>query len=117
MSPKEFTVEIIEEKLLELMNEKPNFIYNKTETGSVQCFYDKGVSENNQCDGCIFGQAFQRLGMSKEDLSSHTEGVMSLPFLEFTPPWSWNGLQQAQDDGAPWGKLKELLTTIDQTND
>ena len=63
-------VALVDEKLRELIEEQPEFTYRST-SDATGCYYDRGPDSNaGRCDGCIFGQAFQRLGIPKSDLDS-----------------------------------------------
>ena len=110
-------VELVEKKLEKLMDENPDFVYS---SGSGQCHYDSGPNSEEPCDGCIFGQAFQQLGVEKKYLSDdevrafldrtnspHSQGVP----VDYFPkaPDRWKLIQQKQDQGMPWGKLKTIL--------
>lgn len=56
--------------VIDLSNEQPNFIYNDSihRKESVGCYYVSGADGRQDCDGCIIGQALQKMGFSKEDL-------------------------------------------------
>jgi len=101
----------VEGHLLDLMNENPDFVYSNDAYG---CFYHKGT-ENNPCDGCIFGQAFQRMGMLKENmtdwgtLDNSTYITIQVAAEDQRIPDSWISIQKRQDSGTKWGDLKWLL--------
>ena len=108
---KKLTIEQIDNELLKLMNEQPNFTY--TDGSPTGCFYTKGPSTNPQkCNGCIFGQAFQKLGISKdtlEELENDYIGAAKADWLPEEIPDYWGQIQTAQDAGNRWGHLKRFL--------
>jgi len=68
----------VDRQLLKLIDENPSFVYNPNK--SKYCEYTIGCYKGPECDGCIFGQAFQRMGMKKDE----------------------SQIQRAQDTGANW---------------
>lgn len=107
------TVKQIDDELRKLMNEQPKFRYVEG-TGPKGCFYTHGPSNDiHKCDGCIFGQAFQRLGISKElidyDLRNEYITYTTADWLPRKKPDYWEYIQTAQDDGAAWGSLLKYL--------
>lgn len=110
---KKLTVEQIDNELRTLMTEQPNFQYT---TEGAGCFYYRGPTNKPElCDGCIFGQAFQRLGITKETLKNDCSrdgiGDLNEPWLPDKKPDYWVCIQSAQDSGATWGSLVHLLPT------
>lgn len=80
-----FPSDAVERELIALAKEKPLFRYTD---GNSSCFYDRGPFGGLVCDGCIFGQAFQRLGVEKiHSISDLIEGC---------PP-RWTDVQSSQD--------------------
>lgn len=103
-------VDLMDQKLEEVVKENPNFIYS---IGSRACYYNKGTSFA-ECDGCIIGQAFQKLGISKESLDLlNNIGSISLVISNFKSDlsfkkYNWIVLQNDQDNGKTWEQaLKE----------
>ena len=113
------TIEQIDKELLKLIDEQPEFVYPTTneKIDLESCYYNQGPANDiSKCDGCIFGQAFQRLGIAKERL--HSVAAIRMLKLNELPdekarPKYWQKIQAAQDMGTPWGELKKLLPTIE----
>ena len=103
--------------LRQLAAENPDFKY--IELGTVaDCRYDGpavglgvgGTSEvvGNPCSGCIFGQAFQREGVTEGlDIAA---GIFEIAKnLNDSTKNRWNSLQLDQDSGDTWGEaIKQL---------
>lgn len=53
------------EEVVRLADESPDYVYPSV--GGGGCYYSYG--DTPDCKGCIFGQAFQNLGLDKEVLS------------------------------------------------
>lgn len=110
---KKLTVKEINQALLELIEEQPEFIYN---TDGGTCYYSRGpYSDPNHCNGCIFGQAFQRLGIDIKELKkidrsvNSTIGFVSTIFVDEEIPKYWTTIQGEQDIGVAWGELKQFI--------
>jgi hypothetical protein len=104
--------ELVEEKLTELAKEKPDFRYSYIKDG--MCSYntsctDFGTLAGPECDGCIFGQAFQRLGIPKENLCINISIDKLLLLYRKVPITSWTFVQKAQDNGDTWGEAIKYL--------
>jgi len=107
--------ELIEEKLKELAAEQPDFIYNPSSAG--RCNYNgpatTRVSLDLQvgpdCEGCIFGQAFQRLGIPKNELNTMAsiDSITNCYANRQFPNWS--KVQNSQDNSASWGDAIKFL--------
>lgn len=115
---KKLTVKQIDNELRKLMTEQPNFQYAKGRP--VGCFYYQGpTGDAKRCTGCIFGQAFQRLGISqntlKNDCSKENISGFREPWLTDERPDYWVDIQDEQDSGATWGSLIHLLPTETNT--
>lgn len=105
-----FTVKQIDAELRKLMKEKPDFVYSPK--GSGRCFYNQGpAGEPDRCDGCIFGQALQNLGVPKSQLTSDAcIRDFAIDFLtEGEAPKYWEQVQIHQDEGMPWGELVQFM--------
>ena len=114
---KKLTVKQIDDELRKLMTEQPDFRYA---SGHAGCFYHQGpTGDSERCDGCIFGQAFQRLGITKETLknecTSNRIAKLNEPWLTDEKPEYWTAIQSHQDNGQPWGSLLHLLPTETNT--
>lgn len=109
---KRLTVEQINNELRKLMDEQPDFRYNTSGT-LVTCYYHQGPTNNPElCDGCIFGQVFQRLGISRATLAYVDEPIDTIPSNDWLPnyrPYYWRRIQARQDKGDTWGSLKQYL--------
>ena len=109
IGPEEF-VGAVEKELRELATESPAFSYSGGAGVTATCFYHRGVTAEDDpagssCSGCIFGQAFQRLGLQQEDCEFYG-GIGS---IVIGCPNRWTDLQRLQDGGTPWGEaIKEL---------
>lgn len=111
----QFTVKQINDALSQLIKEQPDFKYSGWKT--TFCYYHQGPRGNeDSCDGCIFGQALQRLGVSKDSLAVlGSIPQISLPFLPPSAkrPDYWGCMQRAQDNGESWGDLLKYLPTTE----
>jgi hypothetical protein len=95
-------IDAVDAKLIELAKEKPDFEYR----GYGPCYYHRGRMQygarvNVECDGCIFGQAFQRLGVEKENLNV-TGTINEILWEYMTTPTYWADIQSRQDRGEKW---------------
>ena len=103
--------------LREIITENPEFVYNNVVIGmSNGCHYWRGVGSHtepspNPCNGCLFGQMFQKAGVSKEHLKQKNYG--NLRGFDITlsveVPEYWIKMQDKQDQGAKWGDLLQHL--------
>ena len=105
--------EEVERHFRELAAENPDFVYN-TSGKCVLCRYNGGALDSNrnpagpECSGCIFGQAFQRMGWDDQNEMQSTKRA-SVLFLNI-PYWHrWEDVQTAQDSGSSWGEAVKLL--------
>lgn len=117
-------VQLVDAELRKLMDEQPEFVYRDDSASSGPCHYDKGPGGNpDKCCGCIFGQAFQRLGVPRDQLDGmgirkFLYGTKSLKWMETTiarfpnAPQYWRQIQSGQDHGRRWGDLKYLLPEV-----
>ena len=106
---KDLTVEQVNTELRRLAKETPNFIYNPS--GNGFCHYTKGHKDGPECNGCIFGQALQNLGVPKTEFPTQQTPIYNLwqNLTGTKPPESWSDVQSAQDKGGTWGEaIKEL---------
>ena len=101
----------IEEKLRELAAEKPDFRYSPADGITLPCFYSKEQQDQEKNDGCIFGQAFQRLGVPKDELElqSCAIGEVVRYYSGSDAPENWTAVQFAQDHGKTWAEAVEML--------
>tara|TARA_R110002020_G_scaffold3253_3_gene14783 strand:- start:8594 stop:8935 length:342 start_codon:yes stop_codon:yes gene_type:complete len=111
---KQYTVKEIDDALREVMNKQPEFVYAHD---GQSCYYYKGPTDN-ECDGCVFGQAFQLLGVAKEELQGpqgFDDSIKAARFAFLPPlvqrPRYWSGIQRRQDRGSSWGELLQFLPT------
>ena len=118
-SPEAF-IKAVEEQLLLLAKEQPDFRYN---TSGVQatCRYNapavrhvRGsdrIPAGPDCKGCIFGQALQNLGWDEQDelnTSSTIDSILS-PIRSIRLA-VWRDVQTAQDNGKTWSEAVSLLS-------
>ena len=103
----ELTIKEVETELHRLAKNNPNFVYNPS--GEGNCYYTKGHSRGPKCNGCIFGQAFQNLGVSKEELEGKQISVERLwmDAKKESCPDHWGDIQSSQDTGYSWGEIFE----------
>jgi len=102
-------IELVETELRRLAKEKPDFIYNPSGK-NVGCSYTGAATNGPECDGCIFGQAFQRLGVDREDLKECTLVIShELRARGFESPKIWLTIQGNQDTGKSWGEAIKHL--------
>lgn len=106
----DLTAEEIELELIRLAAADPDFQYSTDDGG---CSYTRGPSSDpDKCNGCLFGQAFQNLGVPPENLTSaHNprfargiHGVWRLYNSDTPIPKGWVEAQLAQDAGYAWGE-------------
>lgn len=100
--------------LRQLAAESPDFRYIELGTVGVDCRYDgparddDGEVRGNPCSGCIFGQAFQREGVT-EGLDTGSSIYSIAENLNGSVRDNWDGLQFRQDSGDTWGEaIKQL---------
>lgn len=103
----------VEEKLEELAGEKPESVYREAGAGAglASCYYHQGAGGDTECDGCIFGQAFQRLGLTKEGCK-HLSLRGEIHFIVRGCPASWSMVQDRQDHGKTWREAVEALEPL-----
>ena len=115
-------VEVVDAELRKLMTEQPDFRY--VTRGSDKkigvCNYNKGAAEfcGPECNGCIFGQALQNLGVPRdcEDLSKQTAVRRLFAYngpsdIDLYPQY-WTEIQGSQDSGTRWGDLLHYLPVV-----
>lgn len=112
-SPEKFISEV-NAHLRSLITEKPDFQYC---SGRCGCHYNSGPSGDDHypkhhCTGCVFGQAFQRMGVPADNMAEW--GSMSDYDFEYLTeqgyiPSYWVDIQETQDEGKKWGRLLRLL--------
>ena len=100
--------------LRQLAAENPDFRYVEPGTVDVSCRYDGPAKDDdgkvvgNPCSGCIFGQAFQREGVT-QGLDSGSTIYSITENLNDSTRDNWFELQQCQDNGETWGEaIKQL---------
>ncbi len=108
-------IDAVEAKLIELAKEKPDFEYR----GYGPCYYHRSRTQYNyvdaklpspsDSDGCIFGQAFQRLGVEKENLNV-TGTINEILWEYMTTPTYWGAIQSNQDRGEKWSDAIKPLS-------
>ena len=104
---KEEFIATVQNELEKLSKENPDFIYSNDDN---MCYYNKGPEDNpEKCSGCIFGQALQNMGVSRESLNfiGPIDEVLTqqLPINLDEIPRDWARIQYEQDIGCKWGDL------------
>ena len=100
--------------LRQLASEKPDFRYVELGAGAADCRYDgpavgsDGKAIGNPCSGCIFGQAFQREGVTHGLMTTEPIWLITNDLNGFTRD-RWNELQMSQDTGDTWGEAIKHL--------
>ena len=101
--------------LRQLAAEKPDFRYIEPGTIYAYCRYDgparkKGTGKiaGNPCSGCIFGQAFQREGVTHGLDIGRSIDRIAKDQTESTK-LRWGRLQANQDSGDTWGEAIKHL--------
>ena len=102
------------DEIIRLAKERPLFIYFVDKNIGLPdkaCFYNRGMKHGPVCDGCLIGQALQRLGWDDQ-----TEMDFYGPVDELFLKYVGNGIvtqplfckiqraQELQDSGKPWGE-------------
>jgi len=104
------TVKEVDTAIRILAAESPDFVYNALGKVGEGCFYHKEILGGEPNKGCIFGQAFQRLGVDMDTVGG--DGISSLwfethdvnnPTSEYCPE-EWKKVQEDQDNGSTWGE-------------
>ena len=114
-TPDDFT-KAVEEQLLLLAKEHPDFKYN-TSGYTVTCRYDGpatigGEIVGPECKGCIFGQALQNLGWDdKAEMRSGATIDGLVYWLDNQQQlMKWRSIQNEQDTGKTWSEAVSLLS-------
>jgi hypothetical protein len=100
---------VVLNEVKKLAEEKPDFLYAPQNIG-VKCFYNKGSALGPECDGCIIGQALQRLGWDDKKEMEFFGAVDDLflahisSYLQNTSCCELKQIQMKQDNGVVWGK-------------
>lgn len=111
----DFTIKDIYERVIELGEEDPDFIYTKQEHYGHECFY-LGADEKENGRPCIVGQAMIDLGADEDRMRSFDNDYASLyvrqylgiNYLDLSDQESTylnilNSIQSNQDNGDSWG--------------
>lgn len=122
------TFEKVKDAVINLANQTPDRVYDRSDSITAICSYisDSPVlldehgevvytDDPGEGRGCIFGRALQNLGVPVSVLCSF-DGTNISEVLErlgcgLTQTQSdlFEGAQERQDYGTPWGELVELL--------
>lgn len=122
------TFEKVKDAVINLANETPDRVYNRSDSITAICSYisdspalldDYGevvyVDDPGEGRGCIFGRALQNLGVPVPVLHSfegtNISKVLDELGCDLTPTQSgtFDGAQERQDSGDPWGELVKRL--------
>lgn len=105
-------------ELIKLCEENPEFVYAETSEsvcsycGPATCFDLKQIGPD--CNGCIFGQALQKLGWDDKDELTFVGSIATLlndlvtSYIVSTPSY-WLEIQGRQDSGTKWGYLRKYI--------
>lgn len=106
--------ELLDENLQELIHNSPDFVY--PDVGTIGCNYNSGPDFNpDKCCGCIFGQAFQNMGIDVSFLDGTIKDVLNIYGIQCKKEWSM--MQILQDSGVNWGRLKTTIKLINSLED
>jgi hypothetical protein len=99
---------VVLNEVKKLAEEKPDFLYAPPNIG-VKCFYNKGSVLGPECDGCIIGQALQRLGWDDKKEMGFFGSVdnLLLTYIDSITEdlcYELKCIQIKQDNGVVWGK-------------
>lgn len=111
----DFTIKDIYDRVIELGQEDPDFIYTKQEHYEHECFY-LGADEKENGRPCIVGQAMIDLGADKDRMRSFSNNFASLyvgqylgiSYFDLSDQESTylnilDSIQINQDSNIPWG--------------
>lgn len=112
MAKYDFTPEDVEREIRALAEERPDFVYTaqvSDDPDDVMCGYVGEQAHSTKGEGCIVGQALQRLGVTEGDLLAFDGSTATLVIQEFTGQddqesvrWA-RAVQAQQDQGVSWG--------------
>jgi hypothetical protein len=112
---KPLTIDNLLAEVRSLAMESPDNIYHRPPQDKefiAVCEYNRGICDNGSI-GCIFGQAFRRLGVEVNKIC--TISALMHTHFGYHPitirNWCWT-LQRHQDQGKTWG---EALALADET--
>ena len=117
----ELTIKDVDTAIRILASEAPDYVYNHS-SPTAGCFYDRGVRGGPESKGCIFGQAFQRLGVDMSTVGGADIASLWYDTHEGLPvdashcPEEWSAVQYAQDNGGRWGEAIQHLKPVPLTN-
>lgn len=100
----------VEAEVRRLAAEKPDYVYPRSTglCGDANCYYTADAPGNSTGEICIFGQAFQNLGvpagvMAQSEGSGAASVFDSLNIPATAVQWRWaSRVQETQDAQAPW---------------
>lgn len=101
------------DEIIRLSKESPLFVYFVDKDLGLHnpCFYNRGMPNGPVCDGCLIGQALQRLGWD-DKIEMDYYGPVSDLFIKYIGNCvvtqslfsKIERAQELQDNGNPWGK-------------
>lgn len=113
---KTIDVNKFESVLKELAAENPSFRYIELGLIGASCRYNGPAKSicteevvGNPCSGCIFGQAFQREGVTEGLDTLETIGQIVESKVSSNVVKRWAKLQASQDLGDTWGEAIKCL--------
>jgi hypothetical protein len=104
-------LQAVYDEIVRLAKENPTFTYAPKEVPYEYraCFYNRGSKVGPSCEGCLVGQALQRLGWSDKIELDFFGDVQNL-FASYLGPLTGpimvkiSNAQSMQDYGKPWGE-------------
>lgn len=112
MTKYDFTPADVEREVRALAAERPDFVYTaqvSADPNDVMCGYAGEQSNSTNGEGCIVGQALQRLGVSKMELLAldgeiATRVIEDITGMILADNTRWvRAVQAFQDMGMSWG--------------
>ena len=103
----------LEAEVRRLAAAEPDFVYRNQLGIGDNCSYIAARIGGDVGRPCIFGQAFQNLGVSVEDLRAVEGRKIGSAFAFLTggrAPEGWTRVQEMQDEGCSWGEAIGGLT-------
>ena len=111
----DLSIKEVDTAIRALAAESPDYVYNPS-AKEQGCYYHKGVRGGPESKGCIFGQAFQRLGVDMSTVAGDSINRLWLDTHDAPPhslgeacPEEWLEVQGVQDNGGTWSAAIQHL--------
>lgn len=107
-------LQAVYDEIVRLAKENPTFTYVSKDAPNENrcvCFYNRGSNYGPSCEGCLVGQALQRLGWS-DKIELDFFGDAQELFASYLGPLTGSimekisAAQSRQDSGKPWGECE-----------